>query len=298
VRVKGARISSLTAGTGDEHVILIHGLGGAKSSFYETVAALTPQYTVHAIDLPGFGSSSKPLRAPYNPDFFGRHVLRFMDTLAIDRAHLVGNSMGGRVSLEVGMQAPNRVRTISLLSPSMAFLRGRGWAPVIRMLRPELSVLPHALSPDQVRSRFWRMIARPERLDPTVGDIAADEFLRTYRSRAGRVAFFAALRNIYLDEPHGVDGFWSRLADLRPPALFVWGDEDRLVPAEFARHVAEVLPQARQTVLTECGHVPQVELPELTGKLIREHVTEAARRGAPPAVASHGLLARALRRAG
>src|SRR5918992_571074 len=93
VRVRGARISSLTAGTGPEHAILIHGLGGAKSSFYETVAALAPDYTVHAIDLPGFGSSSKPVRGRYDPDFFAGHVLRFMDALSIDRAHLVGNSM-------------------------------------------------------------------------------------------------------------------------------------------------------------------------------------------------------------
>ena len=63
VRVRGARISCLTAGAGREHAILIHGLGGAKSSFFETVAALSPDYTVHAIDLPGFGSSSKPLGA-------------------------------------------------------------------------------------------------------------------------------------------------------------------------------------------------------------------------------------------
>src|SRR5512133_2107581 len=61
VRVRGARISCLTAGHGPQRAILIHGLGGAKSSFHETVAALSPDYTVHAIDLPGFGSSSKPL---------------------------------------------------------------------------------------------------------------------------------------------------------------------------------------------------------------------------------------------
>ena len=151
VRVKGASISSLTAGTGPEHVILIHGLGGAKSSFYETVSALTPDYTVHAIDLPGFGSSSKPLRARYDANFFARHVLRFMDTLALDRAHIVGNSMGGRVALEVGLQAPGRVRTLSLLAPSMAFLRGREWSPLVRLLRPEMAVIPHALGSNQVR---------------------------------------------------------------------------------------------------------------------------------------------------
>jgi pimeloyl-ACP methyl ester carboxylesterase/putative sterol carrier protein len=282
VRVRGARISSLTAGRGDEHVILIHGLGGSKSSFYETVAALTPEYTVHAIDLPGFGSSSKPLPAPYNAEFFARHVLRFMDTLAIDRAHLVGNSMGGRVSIEVGLQAPSRAQTLSLLAPAMAFRRGREWVPLIRILRPELAALPHVLNPDQVRNRFWRLISRPERLDPTVGDIAADEFLRTYRSRTARIAFYAAARQIYLEPPDGRNGFWTRLEQLDPPALFIWGSDDPLVPAGFSRHVATALPQAPQVVLSDCGHVPQIELPERTHELVREFIASAGDSAAVP----------------
>lgn len=287
VRVKGACISSLTAGTGPEHVILIHGLGGAKSSFFETVSALTPEYTVHAIDLPGFGSSSKPLRARYDANYFARHVLRFMDTLAIDRAHLVGNSMGGRVALEVGLQAPSRVRTLSLLAPSMAFLRGRGWSPLVRLSRPELAVLPHALGSGQVRRGFWNMIADPHRVDPAVGDIAADEFLRTYRSRPARIAFYAAARNIYLEKPHGTGGFWTRLEALEPPSLFVWGSDDRLVPARFSRHVEAILPDAPQVVFSNCGHVPQVELPERTHPLIRDFIGSggAAAVDADPAAA-------------
>jgi pimeloyl-ACP methyl ester carboxylesterase len=277
VRVRGARISCLTAGAGPEHAILIHGLGGAKSSFFETVAALSPEYTVHAIDLPGFGSSSKPLRAGYDAQFFARHVLRFMDALEIDRAHLIGNSMGGRVSLEVGIEAPDRVETLSLLAPSMAWLRSRGWSPLVRLLRPEMAAIPHVLSQDLVRRRFWTMIARPERIDPSVGDIASDEFLRIYRSRTARIAFYAAARNIYLEKPHGRNGFWTRLEGLEPPAMFVWGSDDMLVPARFSRHVAAILPDSAQVVLAECGHVPQIELPERTHAMLRRFIDSSGR---------------------
>lgn len=272
VQVRGATISSLTAGAGPEHVILIHGLGGAKSSFYETVSALTDEYTVHAIDLPGFGSSSKPAGGAYNADFFARHVLRFMDTLSLDRVHLVGNSMGGRVALEVGLQAPGRVRTLTLLAPSLAWLRGRGWSPLVRLLRPELAALPHPLRSSQVRRQFWSLIARPDRVDPAVGDIAADEFLRVYRSRMARVAFFAAARNIYLEKPYGNGGFWTRLEELEPPSLFVWGSDDKLVPASFSRHVGAIVPESTQVVLGECGHVPQIELPERTHAMLRRFI--------------------------
>jgi pimeloyl-ACP methyl ester carboxylesterase len=267
-------ISSLISGQGPEQVICLHGLGSNKTSFFETISTLTPDRTVHAIDLPGFGSSSKPARAAYDASYFARSVLGYMDAMAIERAHLVGNSMGGRIAVEVALTEPHRAETLSLLAPALAFRRRRELVPLVKLIRPELAAIPHPLRAAQVREQFWRLFARPERLDPATAEIAADEFCRTYRSRSARIAFFAAARNIYLDSPDGERGLWTRLAGLRPPVLFIWGDCDRLVPAAFSRHVAGVLPDARQVVLSECGHVPQVELPERANGLIREHLAK------------------------
>ena len=275
VETPRATISSLIAGTGREQVICLHGLGGTKTSFFETVAALTPEHTVHALDLPGFGSSSKPARAPYDARWFAGAVAAYMDEAGIDRAHLVGNSMGGRVAIELALREPARVSSLSLLAPAVAFRRRRELAPLVRLARPELAAIPHPLRAAMVREQFWGLFAQPDRLDPSTADLAADEFCRIYRSRAARVAFFAAARNIYLDAPWGERGFWARLAMLEPPALFVWGDADRLVPCRFEQHVAEALPQARQVVLEECGHVPQVELPERTNALVGEQIASA-----------------------
>jgi pimeloyl-ACP methyl ester carboxylesterase len=90
-----------------------------------------------------------------------------------------------------------------------------------------------------------------------------DEFLRAYTTPRGRVAFYAAARQIYLEEPHGAKGFWTRLAELERQSLFVWGRYDGLVPLGFAAHVKRTLPAARHLVL-ECGHVPQIERPRET----------------------------------
>jgi len=293
VKAGRARISTLTAGDGIETVILIHGLGGTKTSFYETVSALTPQYTVHAIDLPGFGSSSKPLRAPYDAAWFARAVCRFMDAEGIERAHLVGNSLGGRVAIEVGLQTPERVRSLSMLCSSMAWRKRRHFVPIVRLLRPELAAIPHTFGDVLVRQQFWSMFSRPERIHPSAADVAVEEFLRTYRSVNARVAFHSAARNIYLEEPRGPDGFWTRLETLEPPAMFVWGDEDPLVPLAFSRGVADALPTAKQVVLEQCGHVPQVEHPVDANALVHDFIGHAS---APAVQRAARRLGRAARR--
>lgn len=285
VAVRDVRISTLTAGDGPEHVICVHGLGSNKTSFFETVAALAPEHTVHAIDLPGFGSSSKPARAAYDASFFADAVRGLMNALGIEEAHLIGNSMGGRVALELALATPERVSSLSLLAPALAFLRRRELVPLVKLIRPELAAIPHPLRQARVRAQFWSMFARPERLDPASADIACDEFCRTYRSRAARIAFYAAARNIYLDAPHGERGLYTRLRELDLPSLFVWGDQDRLIPAAFSRHVGEALPDVRQVILPDCGHVPQVELPHETNALIRETIERGSAGRVPGPVA-------------
>src|ERR671915_1035490 len=265
---KFGSISILAAGQGDT-VLCIHGLGGTKASFLPTVAALADSYRVVAMDLPGFGESDKPIGAPYNAAWFARSVFSLMDALEVEKAHLVGNSMGGRVAIEAGLTEPERVDGLVLLSPALAWLRDRRWAPVIKALRPELGLVQ--LAPKQVTEGLVRRIIPGGQNGWAAAGV--DEFLRTYFQPRGRAAFYAAARNIYLDEPHGDDGFWTRLAELAPRSLFVWGRNDGLVPIAFMKHVERVLPEARHVELN-CGHVPQLEAPSRTHDAIRRFLAQ------------------------
>ena len=112
-----ARRDRDAAGGHGDPVLLLHGLGATKASFLPTVAALAGSFRVIAIDLPGFGDSAMPVGAAYDPPFFARAVVGLLDALEIERAHLVGNSMGGRVALELGFEHPERVGRLALLAP-------------------------------------------------------------------------------------------------------------------------------------------------------------------------------------
>jgi pimeloyl-ACP methyl ester carboxylesterase len=251
-------LSTIEAGTG-EPVILMHGLGATKASFLPTLDALAPSYRAIAVDLPGFGDSDKPLWGAYDPPFFTRAITALLDALELESAHLVGNSMGGRVALELGLSNPGRVRRLVLLTPSLPWLKPRPWAPYLRWVPAQLGVFQP--TPRPLIEMIVKQVVPGSDKEWTAAGI--DEFMRSFLTPLGRAAFYAAARNIYLEEPRGPDGLWTRLASLRPEALFVWGRKDNIVPARFARHVREELPGAAHLEL-DCGHVPQLERPRQT----------------------------------
>jgi pimeloyl-ACP methyl ester carboxylesterase len=249
-------------------IVLLHGLGATCSSFLPTIWDLARDYRVIAVDLPGFGESGKPLRS-LHAAYFARWVVAFLDALGIERAHVGGNSMGGRVALEVGLRNPERVDKLVLITPSLAWLRYRVAVRLVRLLRPEIAVVPLPLLHAFVVESIKTMFGHPERMPDAALHGAADEFLRVFRTPRGRIAFFHAARAIYLEDPHGRRGFWDRLKSLSRPALFLFGDEDRLVPHAFLRHVRRAVPHAECELFETCGHVPQFELPDLTHARIR-----------------------------
>jgi pimeloyl-ACP methyl ester carboxylesterase len=272
IATRGARLSIMEAGTGPP-ALAVHGLGATKGSFLPTVAALAGRFRIIAVDLPGFGDSDKPIGAPYDARFFADAVVDLLDALALERAHLIGNSLGGRVALEMGLRHPGRVGRLALLAPSLAWQRERPWLGLLRLTRPELGLV-------QVTPR-WLVEAIVHRLIPGADEgwtaAGVDEFLRAYLTPAGRAAFYAAARHIYIEEPHGEGGFWTRLSALQADALFVWGRRDRVVPIAFARHVEAALPHARHLEL-DCGHVPQIELPRQTHTALAAFLSEASDR--------------------
>lgn len=224
------------------------------------------------MDLPGFGDSDKPLLGAYDARFFARSIVALLDALGLEWAHVIGNSMGGRVGIELGLRHPARTRRLVLLAPSLAWKRPRPWAPYLRWVPTQLGAIQPG--PRPVVEMIVRRVLPGADNEWTAAGI--DEFLRSYLTPTGRAAFDAAARNIYHEDPHGPDGFWTRLLSLSVESLFVWGRKDTLVPAAFARHVEEVLPSAAHLEL-DCGHVPQLERPKQTHSAIERFLAGSDR---------------------
>jgi pimeloyl-ACP methyl ester carboxylesterase/putative sterol carrier protein len=264
IRAGGNRLSTFLFGQGPP-VVLLHGLGATKLSYLPLLPALARHHTVVVPDLPGHGESTKPRAADYTPQYFAYVILELMDRLGAERAAIVGNSMGGRIALEIAGEAPDRVPALVLLDPAAAGLPFPLFARLLGMLPTGVGAVPIPLRKRIVMAAMRQLFADPRRLPGAAYLAGADEFVRIYRMGSARVALLAAIRGLVAD-PDGP--FWERVASYPGRALILWGSEDRLVPLRMGRRLAATMRHAELVVLPGVGHVPQFEVPDETRSLV------------------------------
>lgn len=261
------------AGSG-EPVVLIHGIGHRRQAWRPVFDRLAESYDTIAVDLSGFGESAPyPPGEPYDMDNACRDLSENFAQWGIDSPHVVGNSLGGALCLELA--ARGLVSSATVLSPAGFFGRvDRAWA-----LSTLLAMWASAHAPDPVLRALVRsakaraaigylLYAHPERHDAetTYGDAVAMKrapaFLPTLR--AGVTYELAttseALRSL--------------------PVTVAWGTRDRLLPYRQAATAQERLPEARHVPLPGCGHVPMSDDPVLVAALVEETVALAVQRRA------------------
>ncbi|MCA1727312.1 MAG: alpha/beta fold hydrolase [Actinobacteria bacterium] len=259
VRVNGISLSSYVFGRG-EPVYLLHGLGGTKVSWMPLLQSLGERYTVVAPDFPGHGESDKP-KAEYSAAYYADVIRKLMDALGTGPGAMIGNSLGGRVALEMAVRYPKRVTALATLGAAVPGIRWRYLLGFTRIAPTEIAALPFPMRERWMQYSIRRLFARPDRLPEVAYQAGADEFIRVYRSARARVAFWASLQQIVLERP---DEFFPRLRRIKAPALILHGDSDKLVPLRLGNRLADALPDADYRVLPDVGHVPQFEAPLTT----------------------------------
>jgi pimeloyl-ACP methyl ester carboxylesterase len=271
VRVNGLRVRCLAAGTrGAPPTLLLHGGGfdAAEFSYRHAIDPLSRLRRVFAPDWPGYGGTDKPdLR--YDLAYYGRFLERLMDSLGIERAALVGVSMGGAAALSFALRSPGRVEKLILVA---SYGLGKdipyGRLGYFLVHAPLATDLVYALLRRSRRSLRWglRRIVH----DPRV---VSDELVKEARRLLNEPASGQAFRSFRKSEVAWgglTTDLSERLGELAVPALIVHGEHDRVVPLEWAQRAHERLPDSELCVLQGCGHWPPRECPEEFNRVVAD----------------------------
>jgi pimeloyl-ACP methyl ester carboxylesterase len=261
-----ARDSATAVGGQRSAVILIHGLMDSAEQWRKNIDALAQTHRVWAIDLIGFGFSSRITTPTYSMKMFARSIREFMDAQGIARASIIGHSLGGAIALEFAHDCPERVAKLVLIAPATYLLQFR---PELKMAR-HLPTVPRALIGWTMTNRR----ARERALRDALGDPAhfdPEELAR--RIRPTHVRGTADALVAMLGSPHGSD-LPRDLEKITAPTLILWGDRDRAVPLRHGCHHVRALPNAQFAVIENAGHIPQFEYPDIVNELMLQFLNK------------------------
>jgi pyruvate dehydrogenase E2 component (dihydrolipoamide acetyltransferase) len=241
VEVGAGTLRYLRQGEGGDAVVLLHGFGGDLNNWLFAAPALAEGHTVYALELPGHGGSSKDV-GPGDLDFLVDAVVGFLDSLNLERVHFVGHSLGGLVAASAALRDPQRALSLTLVASAGLgeeingdYLDGFISAGSRRELKPALELL--FADGGQVTRQLVDDVLKYKRIDgvqPALRSIADHVF------GEGRQHVLIA----------------DRLGALGVPLLVLWGQEDRIIPPEHARHAPA---GAEVHVLEGSGHSPHME---------------------------------------
>lgn len=246
VKVDGLDIAWDHGGDGDP-VLLIHGLGGASSSWGQILGRLRTHFQVVAPDLPGFGRSSKPARA-YTPAFFVSTLVHLLDVLEIDRTHVIGSSLGGQVALELALRAPTRVGRVVAVAPAGVPPASFSGTPALEAHRRVFD----ATTEQEIL--IARQAAGNLNAAQSAGWRSPEEVLTYVRSPGARDAFDSALR-----ESGRARRLGPLLGHISPSPLFIWGDADPVIPVSVCQDELMGVRMLQLAVFHGCGHSPHAD---------------------------------------
>lgn len=237
-------------------VVLLAGLGCSVLEWQCNIAALAAGHRVYAFDLPGQGLSEKPDRDCYSIESLARFALDFLSARGEERAHLVGNSLGGRVALECARLAPARVQSLVVAAPAAV---GRETAIAMRLAATP--ILGERLTLPSLRTT--RELWIPAFFDAS---FVTDDFVETkYTLAALPGAQQAVLRTLRgFVSPGGFRRdqlalIQAALPTMSQPTLIMWGRQDVFIPPGHARILEAGLKRSRTVMFDACGHLPQLE---------------------------------------
>ncbi|MGY2081584.1 alpha/beta fold hydrolase [Modestobacter sp. SYSU DS0657] len=276
-----------------ERALYVHGLGGASTNWTDLAGLLAVRFEGYALDLPGFGRSGPPRR--YSIERHAQAVIDVLEWVAARPGpgqgrpvHLIGNSLGGLVSVWVAARRPDLVATLSLISAAMPVYRVPAAfdRAITLVLLPGVPALAEkrlaGVSPEErVRGLVQACFGNPGAVPPERLQQVVEEMRERDEQPWAGQALTRSLRGLMTSYLRfGRANAWRMARSVRMPSLVVTGDRDRLVDPALATRLADVLPDARLQVQAGIGHLAMMEAPEPTARAVlalAEDVADGAR---------------------
>jgi pimeloyl-ACP methyl ester carboxylesterase len=237
----------------------MHGWNGSTFNMRYTIPELAQKYRVIALDLLGYGFSARPADGDYSIAGLADFVARVMDRLELERATVLGHSMGGAVAMRLALSHPVRVQRLVLVASATRSEMRRGRA--FRMLmRPLLPLLAAAfLRRGTVRRTLLRIVHDPALVTPEF----VEGHFKPLRVKGHLRSQAKQLSDRRKDPP--LDH-----TQIRRPTLIMWGEHDRIIPLSTGLRLAEEIPNAQIAIIRSAGHLPLEEQPDECNKLLQQ----------------------------
>jgi pimeloyl-ACP methyl ester carboxylesterase len=263
-KINGLNIHVSAVGNGIP-VVLIHGFMGMAYDWRFNVKELGKHFSVFALDLPGFGDSDKPLDFDYTSNGYAEFMAYFLDAYRIERAVLIGNSMGGQIALMACFKWPKRVAGLVLID-SGGYPHSVVFLPFRLLKTPVIGEISMALIN---RTIIKTMLRKGIYFD---GSFATDEVINNYYGVYSTVNAKKLppiiIRRIMKDEAY----VSSRLNKIKCPTLIIWGAEDKVISPSRAEMFRNDISDSSVVMIPKAGHMPQVEKAKPVNKAIIDFI--------------------------
>jgi pimeloyl-ACP methyl ester carboxylesterase len=235
-------------------LVLVHGFGASTYAWRRVMPRLAESFRVVALDLSGFGYTQRPRdSARYTREAQGELILSVMDKLGFEKAHLMGHSYGGGISLWIAWKHPERLRSLVLVdssAPTYAYdrrSRAVSFRPLTALFLRTWMLRPSIIHKALLRSFYDDSLVTPELVQAYWERIRVEGVVDAYYGLT--VPVRGPVERVVLEE-------------IRVPSLIVWGAEDQVISVEAGRRAAARMPAAEFSVIEKAGHVPMEERPE------------------------------------